>query len=59
MNCPNCGSLNINQRADIIQFESNDRPVAIVAPVMTCQDCGERWTDDRAEDLKFNAIFLP
>ena len=56
MNCPNCGSLNINQRADIIQFESNDRPVAIVAPVMTCQDCGERWTDDRAEDLKFNAI---
>jgi len=59
MNCPNCGSLNVNQRADIIQFESNDRPVAIVAPVMTCQDCGERWTDDRAEDLKFNAIFLP
>ena len=59
MNCPNCGSLNINQRADIIQFESNDRPVAIVVPVMTCQDCGERWTDDRAEDLKFNAIFLP
>ena len=56
MNCPNCRSLNINQRADIIQFESNDRPVAIVAPVMTCQDCGERWTDDRAEDLKFNAI---
>jgi len=56
MNCPNCGSLNINQRADIIQFESNDRPVAIVAPVMTCQYCGERWTDDRAEDLKFNAI---
>ena len=56
MNCPHCGSLNINQRADIIQFESNDRPVAIVAPVMTCQDCGERWTDDRAEDLKFNAI---
>ena len=56
MNCPNCGSLNINQRADIIQFESNDSPVAIVAPVMTCQDCGERWTDDRAEDLKFNAI---
>ena len=56
MNCPNCGSLNINQRADIIQFESNDRPVAIVAPVMTCQDCGERWTDDRAEDLKFNPI---
>ena len=56
MNCPNCGSLNINQRADVIQFESNDRPVAIVAPVMTCQDCGERWTDDRAEDLKFNAI---
>ena len=56
MNCPNCGSLNINQRADIIQFESNDRPVAIVAPVMTCQDCGERWTEDRAEDLKFNAI---
>ena len=56
MNCPNCGSLNINQRADIIQFVSNDRPVAIVAPVMTCQDCGERWTDDRAEDLKFNAI---
>ena len=56
MNCPNCGSLNINQRADIIQFESNDRPVAIVAPVMTCQDCGERWTDDRAEDLNFNAI---
>ena len=38
MNCPNCGSLNINQRADIIQFENNDRPVAIVAPVMTCQD---------------------
>ena len=56
MKCPNCGSLNINQRADIIQFESNDRPVAIVDPVMTCQDCGERWTDDRAEDLKFNAI---
>ena len=56
MNCPNCGSLNINQRADIIQFESNDRPVAIVAPVMTCQDCGERWTDDRAEDLKFLSL---
>ncbi len=56
MNCPNCGSLNLNQRADIIQFENNDRPVAIVAPVMTCQDCGERWTDERAEDLKFNAI---
>ena len=56
MNCPNCGSLNINQRADIIQFENNDRPVAIVAPVMTSQDCGERWTDERAEDLKFNAI---
>ena len=56
MNCPNCGSLNINQRADIIQFENNDRPVAIVAPVMTCQDCGERWTDERAEDLKFTAI---
>ena len=56
MNCPNCGSLNINQRADIIQFENNDRPVAIVAPVMPCQDCGERWTDERAEDLKINAI---
>ena len=56
MNCPTCGSLNINQSAAIIQFESDDRPIAIVAPVMTCQECGWKWTDERAEDLKFNAI---
>ena len=45
-----------SKNAEETPDENNDRPVAIVAPVMTCQDCGERWTDERAEDLKFNAI---
>jgi hypothetical protein len=55
MNCPNCNSLNINQRADIVQYDVNDRPVAIVVPVMTCKDCAEKWTDDRAEDALWRA----
>ena len=56
MICLNCKSLNINQRADIIQFEHDERPIAIVAPVMTCVDRGEKRTDERADDLKFIAI---
>tara|TARA_B100001564_G_C20536725_1_gene622365 strand:- start:41 stop:214 length:174 start_codon:yes stop_codon:yes gene_type:complete len=55
MNCPNCSSLNINQRADIVQYDVNERYIAIVVPVMTCQDCAEKWTDDRAEDALWRA----
>jgi YgiT-type zinc finger domain-containing protein len=55
MNCPNCNSLNINQRADIVQYDVDTRPIAIVVPVMTCKDCGEKWTDDRAEDALWRA----
>ncbi len=55
MNCPNCNSLNINQRADIVQYDVDTRPIAIVVPVMTCKDCGEKWTDDTAEDALWRA----
>ena len=55
MNCPNCNSLNINQRADIVQYDIDQRSVAIVVPVMTCEDCGEKWTDNRAEDALWRA----
>jgi YgiT-type zinc finger domain-containing protein len=55
MNCPNCNSLNINQRADIVQYDVEQRSVAVIVPVMTCKDCGEKWTDERAEDALWRA----
>jgi|TARA_R110001583_G_scaffold169748_2_gene322576 YgiT-type zinc finger domain-containing protein len=56
MNCPNCSSININQRADIVQYDIMElRSIAVIVPVMTCKDCGDKWTDDRAEDAKWKA----
>ena len=56
MKCPECNSPEFEEESDIIQLDFNNRLIAVIVPVMTCWDCGHRWTDESAEDIQYKAL---
>ena len=56
MKCPECNSPEFEEENYIIQLDFNNRLIAVIVPVMTCWDCGHRWTDERAEDIQYKAL---
>ena len=56
MNCTECNSTEYEEASEIVQFLYNNRQIAVIVPVMTCWDCGQKWTDERAKDIQYKAI---
>ena len=54
--CPKCHSSAVEEDNDIKQIEHNGRLIAVIVPVITCWDCGYKWTDRRADDILYKAI---
>ena len=55
MNCTECTSDEYEEASEIVQFLYNNRQIAVIVPVMTCWDCGHKWTDERAKDIQDKA----
>ena len=55
-NCPQCRSTEYEEASDVVQFLYNNRQIAVIVPVMTCWDCGHKWTDERAKEIQYKAI---
>ena len=62
-NCEICGSANAQEVIEATIFEyaaSNEHCIelSVDAPVISCPDCDLKYTDDRAERLRYDAVCM-
>jgi len=55
IHCPDCAGLDFTERNTLDTFKYGDLECKAVYPVITCDQCGLQWSDDRGETARTEA----